>query len=108
MNIEDKTKLEQKIRSEIQKLAAYTAEHQPGDSIQNPETDSNVKIEELAIQAVDRHTHAEAKRKIHALRKALAAINGENFGLCANCGITISLERLLIVPDTDKCPKCAA
>lgn len=108
MNTEDKNKLKLKISSEIQKLTAYTAEQDAGESMHAPETDFNVKIEELAIQAVDQHTLAEARKKITALRKALANINDDNFGLCADCGTVISLERLLIVPDTDKCPGCAA
>lgn len=107
VNTEDKQKLAQKIRSEIQKLSAYTAEGSES-SMRAPETDSNVKIEELAIQALDQHTLAEAKRKISALRRTLANINEEGFGFCVNCGTAIALERLLIVPDTDKCPHCAA
>lgn len=107
MNTADKSKLEQKIKTEIQKLAAYTSEQETELYSQTPETDSTVKIEELAIQAVDQHTLTEARKKIATLRKTLTKIDNENFGICADCGIPISLERLLIVPDTDKCPECA-
>lgn len=108
MNTEDKKILTRKINSEIQKLIAYTANQDPGKSMHAPETDSNVKIEELVIQAVDQHTLAQARKKIAALRKTLVSIDDQKFGLCANCGTHISLERLMIVPDTDKCPKCAS
>jgi DnaK suppressor protein len=107
VNTADKSKLEQKIKAEIRKLSAYTAEHESGQFTQTPETDSTVKIEELAIQAVDQHTLAEARKKIATLNRTLTKIDDDNFGVCADCGIAISLERLLIVPDTNKCPECA-
>ena len=107
VNIEDKEKLQLKIRNEIQKLSAYTKQ-ESNVPMQNAESDPHVKTEALVTQAVDQHTLAEAKRKIAALRKTLINIHDENFGLCTDCGVTISLERLLIVPDTNKCPDCAA
>lgn len=106
VNIEDKQKLAQKINAEIRKLSAYTG--QKPDEYAAPEPDSTVKIETLAIQAVDRHTLAEARRKIASLHKALAGIDDKNFGLCMDCGTMIPLDRLLVVPDTDKCTECAA
>lgn len=105
MNTEDKNKLKLKIKDEIQHLSAYANQEV---SPENPESDPNVKAETLVVQAVDRHTQAEARKKIAALRKTLANIQDESFGFCTGCGMAISLERLLIVPETDKCPDCAA
>lgn len=73
----------------------------------SPPESPNVKAGALAAQAVDLHTQAEARKKITALRKTLAKIQDESFGLCSGCGAAISLERLLIVPETDRCPDCA-
>lgn len=105
MNTEDKRKLELKIKDEIQHLSAYADQEV---SPQNPESDPNVKTEALVVQAVDRHTQAEARKKVAALRKTLENIRDESFGFCTGCGTAIPLERLLIVPETDKCPDCAA
>lgn len=104
MNTEDRRKLKLKIKEEIQTLSAYTNQE---STIQNSESDPSVKAEALVLEAVDQHTMAAARKKISTLRKTLINIEDESFGLCADCGTTISLERLLIVPDTDKCPNCA-
>lgn len=41
------------------------------------------------------------------IRFALRRIETGQYGLCSNCGITIDIKRLHLIPETPFCIKCA-
>lgn len=52
---------------------------------------------------------AEARAQLTGLDAALAALDrGEDIGICVDCGVTIGAERLVAVPGTRRCVRCAA
>lgn len=57
-----------------------------------------------ALEGVDDVLRAEARQ----IRFALARIANGTYGTCANCGDTISVERLEAQPVATRCIKCAA
>lgn len=48
-----------------------------------------------------------AEAKVRSIQEALHRLREGNYGLCAHCGRDIEPERLEILPDTDRCTRCA-
>ena len=48
-----------------------------------------------------------ARRKKHQLSEMLENLNKSDFGLCRNCKEPIPIERLLLMPESDCCVRCA-
>lgn len=46
-------------------------------------------------------------RELFRLEKALGKIRNRTFGICESCGREISLERLKVLPEAEKCRRCA-
>lgn len=48
-----------------------------------------------------------AEVKMRSIQEALHRLREGKYGLCARCGREIELERLEILPHTDRCKRCA-
>lgn len=48
-----------------------------------------------------------ARAKVRSIQEALHRLREGKYGLCARCGREIEPERLEILPDTDRCKRCA-
>lgn len=48
-----------------------------------------------------------AEAKVSSIQAALDRLKEGKYGLCARCGREIEPERLAILPDTDRCARCA-
>ena len=55
------------------------------------------------LDAVGQATVAE----IQMIRDSIAAIDDGTYGVCTDCGATISTERLEALPEATKCRRCA-
>lgn len=62
------------------------------------ETEDNEVIENLGLTA---------QKEIEMITAALARIDDETYGICANCGDPIKPERLDLLPYTPLCKDCA-
>jgi RNA polymerase-binding transcription factor DksA len=51
--------------------------------------------------------HAE-QAEVRRIDAALARIQNGNYGICLDCGTTISDARLAVLPDAALCRRCAA
>jgi RNA polymerase-binding transcription factor DksA len=49
----------------------------------------------------------QAQRDLDALDEALVRLDDGSIFVCANCGDTIPVERLLALPTTRRCVRCA-
>lgn len=47
------------------------------------------------------------RNKLTRLKTALAKIEDENFGHCTSCGNEIQEKRLIYLPESDRCVRCA-
>ncbi len=47
------------------------------------------------------------KKKLSRLQLALSKVYHKGFGECASCGSQINPKRLMLMPQSDKCVKCA-
>jgi len=49
-----------------------------------------------------------AMRKLGKLEYAKTKIDDPNFGVCSGCGSKINPKRILLMPESDRCVRCAA
>lgn len=48
-----------------------------------------------------------AEAKVRSIQEALLRLKEGKYGLCSRCGREIEPERLEIIPNTDRCTRCA-
>ena len=61
---------------------------------------NNKSVNEAALRT--------SESKLKKLNYALTQIDEDNFGNCASCGLEIQEGRLLLMPESNKCIRCAA
>ena len=64
-------------------------------------------MEAISAKAVSENALANTKNRLSKLKVALTKLNDPEFGLCAECGEAIPHKRLLLVPESIMCVKCA-
>ncbi len=47
------------------------------------------------------------KKKLSKLQLALSKVNSPGFGQCVNCKNQINPKRLMLLPESDRCIRCA-
>lgn len=65
------------------------------------------RMEAMNSKSMNEATLNKAKRTLIGLERALAHIDDPDFGLCAACDEPIPIARLMILPETQLCVKCA-
>ena len=61
---------------------------------------NNKSVSEAALRT--------AKRKLVKLQHALTKMDEPSFGACADCGNTIQVKRLMFMPQSTRCVRCAS
>ncbi len=69
--------------------------------------DEATRFDALASLSVDSKLLARAQLDLSLLRRQLARIEHEEFGLCHLCGMAVSANRIASVPATELCIVCA-
>lgn len=65
------------------------------------------RMDSLANQGIALNALGKAKSRLARLERALARIDAEDFGCCAECGESIAPGRLLAMPEAVLCVGCA-
>jgi len=65
------------------------------------------RMEAINSKSINEATLNKAKYTLSKLKNALTLIDDPDFGLCAECEEPIPFARLMILPETDLCVKCA-
>ena len=109
MTTEERKKLKEKIletilktEAEIEQLNDATKPISPENSIgriSRMDAINNKSVSEAALHS--------SKRKLGALKFALTKIDSPEFGNCSRCGNTIRPARLMFLPQSTKCIRCA-
>lgn len=65
------------------------------------------------MDAINNKSVAEAslrnrKRKLSKIRIALAKIDKDGFGICSRCKKNINPQRLILMPESERCVNCAS
>jgi DnaK suppressor protein len=66
------------------------------------------RMDAINNKTVNEAALKKAQDKLKKLNHALSKIDDSNFGNCASCGSEIQEGRLLLMPESNKCVRCAA
>lgn len=107
INLEEvKEKIENRINNiskEIVRLADLTRPISPDSAIgriSRMDAINNKSVNEAALRL--------KKKQLIALNNALKNIYNDSFGLCIKCHTQIPLGRIMIMPESNKCVRCAS
>lgn len=98
-------KIERKLRIAYEKIAQMeemTKPISPENSIgriSRMDAINNKSVMEAALRT--------ARKELEDLEHASRNINNDDFGLCESCGDTIDVKRLMVMPGSRRCMKCA-
>ena len=109
METEERQKIKEKIEEAIavaeRDIAAF-------EELTRPIAPDNAigrlsRMEAINAKSVNEAALSTARHKLTKLKYALANIDNENFGICIECGESIPLGRILILPESNLCVDCA-
>ncbi|MEL6391473.1 MAG: TraR/DksA C4-type zinc finger protein [Bacteroidota bacterium] len=103
--LEIKGKLEEQIVKTKEKIANYEGligSVTPDDSIGRIS-----RMDAINNQAVVEASLRQAKAKLAKLQHGLSSIDDPNFGKCKQCGRDIPPMRLVLMPESPFCVRCA-
>ena len=108
MNNEDKGLLKEKILEEIEGLKKNIAFLEEMSKPVAPDAAIGrlTRMEAINSKSINDINLKSAKNRLSRLQSALNRIDGENFGICVNCGEPIPVKRLMIIPESLKCVEC--
>lgn len=110
MKQEDKEILKEKIKAMIEK---YIEDVKETEKMTQPVKPENSLGRISRMDAINNKSVMEASlrskvSKLNKLRLALQEIDNPGFGSCENCGKDIQQARLMFMPESTKCVKCAS
>jgi DnaK suppressor protein len=109
MNNEDRAALRQTILEKIVELKKDIDSYK--DSVKPVSPDNAIgritRMEAINSKNMNEATLNKARRTLIALERALAQIDDPDFGYCATCDEPIPFARLMILPESPLCVKCA-
>lgn len=108
MRDSDRMSLESAIRTRIKRLDIIldSVNRDASDKI-DQQYDESVRLDNLNHAPVDAALVDHARLERARLKDNLGWINEIDAGLCEVCGSEIPIQRLLAVPTTRRCVKCA-
>ena len=109
MDNEEKAKFEEHIK---EKLIAIKEDIASYELLTKPVSPDNAigrltRMEAINSKSINEAALRKARDTRSQLERALAKIDTPDFGLCRECDEPIPSARLLILPETDLCVKCA-
>ncbi len=93
------TTLERKIKS-LKELTGAIAPDDAIGRVSRMDAINNKSVNDAALR--------QSEQKLTKLHDALKRLNDEDFGICITCKGAIQTGRLVLMPESNKCIKCAA
>jgi DnaK suppressor protein len=109
METEQKAELKKNIK---EKIATLKANIEAFKSITKPVSPDNAigrltRMEAIGSKSINEAALEKAKRTLSNLERALAHLDDPDFGLCCECEEPIASARLMALPETELCIRCA-
>ncbi len=101
-----KITIERKItraQAEIKELEELTKPIAPENSIGRVS-----RMDAINNKSVNEAALAQTRHKLQKLEKALGNVNKPEFGSCYKCGDPIPMGRLILMPESTLCTRCAS
>lgn len=109
MKKENKSALKQTIQENIISLKKDIDSYK--ESVKPVSPDNAIgritRMEAINSKSMNEATLNKAKRTLSDLERALTHIDDPDFGLCAECDEPIPFARLMVLPETQLCVRCA-
>lgn len=90
------------LKADIERLEALTQPIPPDDAIGRIS-----RMEAIHEKSINEATLDAAKTRLIQLELALGKIDDPDFGLCVECGEPIAPGRIMLMPESTRCVKCA-
>lgn len=105
----NKTELKELIETEIK---AVEAEIPRMEEQARPVAPDNAigrltRMEAINSKSINEASLRSLKAKLTGLKGALANLDDPDFGLCSECGEAIPVKRIMLVPESSRCVRCA-
>ncbi len=66
------------------------------------------RMDAINNKSVNEAALRQKERQLKSLEFALEGIDSDKFGICISCGKAIPIGRILLMPGSKKCVKCAS
>ncbi len=106
---EELKNLEKEIKSMIKNLQKEIIDLEESAAPISPENSIGriSRMDAINNKSVIEASLRNRKKKLSKLQLALSKVYQKGFGECASCGSQINPKRLMLMPQSDKCIKCA-
>lgn len=101
--------LKQEIRQLIKKLTSEIAQMEESAAPVAPENSIGriSRMDAINNKSVVEASLRNRRKKLAKLQVALSKVDNPGFGQCNNCKQSINPKRLMLMPESDRCIKCA-
>jgi len=107
---DEKLTIETQIKEKIEKLEAEIITLK--DLTQPISPDCSIgrvsRMDAINNKSVNEAALRKKQVQLSALKETLKNIDNPDFGKCIKCGSTIPLGRIMIMPESKKCVRCAS
>ncbi len=109
MNEEEKSALREKIIAELDVLGRTIEKLKEASKPVAPDNSLGrlTRMEAISAKGVSEASLANARGRKNNLKLALTKLDDQDFGLCAECEEEIPLKRIMFLPESILCVKCA-
>ena len=109
MNEHKKGELKQKIYEEIKILKHLINSFSKTSKPISPDNAIGrlTRMDAISSQGISEASLNSTKAKLTKLEKALEKINFPDFGICIRCSSSIPHERIMLIPESVLCFRCA-
>ena len=109
MNKEDKQDIKKRILEELKKTEELIIDYKESTKPISPENAIGrvSRMDAINNKSVVEAALRKAEEKFNKLKLVLDKVNDADFGLCMRCGNPIPIGRILLMPQSRNCVRCA-
>ncbi|MGB1452861.1 MAG: TraR/DksA family transcriptional regulator [Crocinitomicaceae bacterium] len=109
MNKEDKQDIKKRILEELKKTEELILDYKESTKPISPENAIGrvSRMDAINNKSVVEAALRKAEEKFNKLKLVLDKVNDADFGLCMRCGNPIPIGRILLMPQSRNCVRCA-
>ena len=109
MNKEDKQDIKKRILEELKKTEELILDYKESTKPISPENAIGrvSRMDAINNKSVVEAALRKAEEKFNKLKLVLDKVHDADFGLCMRCGNPIPIGRILLIPQSRNCVRCA-
>jgi len=109
MNKEEKQDIKKRILEELKKTEELILDYKESTKPISPENAIGrvSRMDAINNKSVVEAALRKAEEKLNKLKLVLDRVNDADFGLCMRCGNPIPIGRILLMPQSRNCVRCA-